>query len=100
MDDSIGATVSGQQRGYALLVQVGGGQKTLVTSRGGVRLFATLDTAGAFVRGLGIPQFGVDMSGHTPGLLRKPRPDRAEALRGTRTKLQQQALEFAIGDKP
>jgi hypothetical protein len=100
MDNSIGATVNGQQRGYSLLVRIGGGQRTLITSRGGVRLFATLDTAGAFVRDLGIPKFGVDMSGHAPGRLRKPRPDRAVALRGTRTKLQQQPLEFVTGEMP
>lgn len=90
----VGATVTGQERGFAVLVRLGGREKVLITTRGSVRLFASLDTAGAFVRNLGIPRFDVDMSSHEPGRLRKPRPDRAEALRGTRTKLQQQPLEF------
>ena len=64
-DSTVGATVSGQQRGFAMQVRMGGGQKVLVTSRGTVRLFASLDTAGAFVRDLGIPHFEVDMSGRT-----------------------------------
>jgi hypothetical protein len=99
-DTSVGATVSGQERGFALQVRLGGGQKILVTSRGAVRLFASLDTVGAFVRDLGIPHFEVDMSGHAPGRLRKARPDRAEAMRRTRTKLQQQPFEFLTGETP
>ncbi len=90
----VAATVTGQERGFALLVRLGNGEKTLVTTRGSVRLFASLDTAGAFVRDLGIPRFDVDMSSHEPGRLRKARPDRAEALRRTRTKLHQQPFEF------
>jgi len=88
----VGATVAGQERGFSVLVRLGHGEKVLVTTRGAVRLFASLDTAGAFIRDVGIPRFDVDMSGHEPGRLRKPRPDRAEALRHTRTKLQQQPL--------
>jgi hypothetical protein len=95
-----GATVSGQEKGFALRVKLGSGQKVLVTSRGTVRLFASLDTAGAFARDMGIPHFEVDMSGHAPGLLRKPRPDRAEAMRHTRTKPQQQPIDFSTGEKP
>jgi hypothetical protein len=97
-DKSVGATVSGQQRGFAVQIRLGGGQKVLVTSRGAIRLFASLDTAGAFVRDLGIPHFEVDMRGHAPGRLRKARPDRAEAMRRTRTKLQQQPFEFVTGE--
>jgi hypothetical protein len=93
-DRSIAATVTGQERGFAVLVRLGTAEKLLATTRGAIRLFASLDTAGAFVRDLGLPHFDVDMTSHEPGRLRKPRPDRAEALRGTRTKLQQQPLEF------
>ena len=99
-ETSVGATVSGQQSGYAVQVRLGGGQKVLITSRGTIRLFASLDTAGAFVSGLGIPHFEVDMTGHAPGRLRKPRPDRAEAMRRTRTKLQQQPFDFLTGETP
>jgi|SRR5579864_1422233 len=89
-----GATVAGHENGFAIVVKIGvTGEKVLANSRGKVRLFATLDTAGAFVRDIGLPRFEVDMNGYEKGRLRKPRPDRAEALRGrTRTRLQQQAL--------
>lgn len=93
-DPSVSATVTGQERGFAVVLRIGTADRLLATTRGAVRLFASLDTAGAFVRDIGIPQFYVDMTSHEPGRLRKPRPDRAEALRGTRTRLQQQPLEF------
>jgi hypothetical protein len=91
------ATVKGQDKGFAICVRFGNGERTLATSRGTVRLFASLDTAGAFIRGMGLPHFDVDMSRHQPGRLRKARPDRAEALRRTRTTLQQQGFEFGRG---
>lgn len=90
----VDATVNGRERGFAVTVRVGPAQKILVTSRGSIRLFASLDTAGAFVRDMGIPRFNVDMSRHEPGRLRKARPDRAQALRLTRTKMHQESLEF------
>ncbi|OTP75404.1 hypothetical protein PAMC26577_13345 [Caballeronia sordidicola] len=73
-------------------VSYGTAERTLATVRGNIRLFATLDTAGAFVRGLGIPRFEVDLTDYEPARLRKPRPDRAEALKRTRTKMQQTNL--------
>ena len=88
------ATAVGTQGGFALHFQLGESDKTLVNARGSVRLFASLDTAGVFVRSVGISYFEVDMSRHQPGRLRKPRPDRAEALRQTRTRPRQQALEL------
>lgn len=91
---SVHAMIAGREKGFAVLFRVGDSDRTLATSRGSVRLFATLDTAGAFVRDLGIPRFTVDMASHRPGRLRGARPDRAEALRKTRTRLQQQPLEF------
>jgi hypothetical protein len=94
------ATVTGQEKGFSLIVHYGSGERTLATTRGAVRLFASLDTAGAFVRDVGLPRFDVDMSGHEPGRLRKARPDRAEALRHTRTKMQQQAIEFLPTGEP
>jgi hypothetical protein len=92
------ATATGQDTGFSVIVRCG--EKTLATTRGSVRLFASLDTAGAFFRDVGLPQFEVDMSGHEPGRLRKARPDRAEALRHTRTKMQQQAIEFLPTGEP
>jgi hypothetical protein len=96
--EQVRATASGRENGFALVFLVGNAERTLATSRGSVRLFASLDTAGAFVRELGIPRFEVDMTSHQPGRLRGARPDRAEALRHTRTKLQQQPLRFEHGE--
>ncbi|MGA7217111.1 MAG: hypothetical protein WBX38_02285 [Candidatus Sulfotelmatobacter sp.] len=97
----VGATVTGQDKGFSVMIHVGNsGEKTLATTRGAIRVFASLDTAGAFVRNIGLPRFYVDMSHHEPGRLRKARPDRAEALRHTRTRMQQQDIEFLpIGER-
>jgi hypothetical protein len=92
--DSVSATVSGRDRGFALVLHIGNSDKTLATSKGAVRLFASLDTASAFVKDLGIERFQVDMTDHQPGRLRSARPDRAEAMRLSRTKMQQQHLEL------
>lgn len=91
---TVGASVVGKGNGFALVFKLGATEKTLVTSRGQVRLFASLDTAGLFVRDVGISRFEVDMSRYEPGRLRSARPDRAAALRLTRTKMQQQPLSF------
>ena len=88
------AAAIGQQQGFVLQFRFGSAEKRLATARGNVRLFASLDTAGAYIRDVGIPCFEVDMSHHEPGRLRSPRPDRAAALRGTRTRPRQQPLEF------
>jgi hypothetical protein len=79
-----------------IIVRLGNRNKTLtlITSRGKVRLFASLDTAAALMKDIGLSRFQVDMAGHQPGRLRSPRPDRAEALRLTRTRMQQQPLGF------
>ena len=92
--DQIHAVASGAQGGFALHFQFGDSDKTLVTSRGAIRLFASLNTVGAFVQSVGLGRFEVDMTDHEPGRLRGARPDRAEALRQTRTRLRQQDLEF------
>jgi hypothetical protein len=94
VSDTLRASVVGKGNGFAVLVRLGAGEKTLVTSRGLVRLFASLDTAGSFIRNVGISRFEVDMSRYEPGRLRGARPDRAAALRLTRTKMQQQPLSF------
>jgi len=86
------ATIVGQHGGFVVTVNYGAGDRTLATTRGGIRRFATLDTAGAFVCGLGLPRFEVDLTQYEPARLRKPRPDRAEALKRTRTKMQQPKL--------
>jgi hypothetical protein len=91
---AVSATVSGRERGFAVLVHLGTSDKLLATSKGVVRLFASLDTVCSFVKDLGLERFEVDMSGYQPGRLRGARPDRAEALRRSRTKMRQQNLEL------
>ena len=85
--------VVGVPRGFSISVKSSNGiAKTLSTMRGDMRRFASIDTAGSFLKGLGILSFSVEMSGHEPGRLRGARPDRALALRKTRTRPQQQEL--------
>jgi hypothetical protein len=51
-----------------------------------------LGHASKFLYSLGLMRFQVDMTAFQEGLMRNARPDRAEALRGTVTKLRQQML--------
>jgi hypothetical protein len=95
----VGAVISGEGNGFAVLVRLGEVERSLATSRGKIRLFASLDTVGAFIQGIGISRFEVDMSRHQPGRLRKARPDRAEAMRLSRTRMQQQLLGFESDEK-
>jgi hypothetical protein len=89
----MGARITGQEKGFAVVFKIGtNGEKVLARQRGGTRLFASLNSAGAFIRDLGLPKFDVDMNGHVPGRLRKARPDRAEAMRRTRTRMHQDSL--------
>lgn len=85
------ARVVGQRGGYALEIRYGHSESTLATSRGAVRLF-TLEGATRFLADLGVTKFEVDATHYEPGRIRKPRPDRAEALRKTRTRPRQVSL--------
>ncbi len=86
-----GACVAGQAGGYVITIQQGQYARTLVTTRGTPRLF-TLDNASKYLCGIGLPRFQVDASGFVPGRMRKPRPDRAEALKRTKTGPKQDLL--------
>jgi hypothetical protein len=77
---------------FAVIVRYGSTEKILTNTRGDTRLFASLNTAADFLRRLGVERFEVDVTNFSPGRLRKPRPDRAEALRKTRTKPRQKHL--------
>ena len=93
MHTAVVVTVAGVPRGFTVQVQSGAGVvKTLQTVRGETRRFASLDTAGAFLKDLGIMNFLVETSGFERGRLRGARPDRAAALKNTRTKPKQQEL--------
>lgn len=81
----------GRMGGFALEVRRESYQRRLVSARGTLRVFG-LDGAISFLRGIGVGQFEVDASSYEPGRIRKARPDRAQALRGTRTRLRQASL--------
>jgi hypothetical protein len=76
----------GQRGGFGVVVSYGEVERQLCGARGSVRLFASLDTAVPYLKKLGLSKFEVDAATFEPGRLRKARPDRAEALRHTRTK--------------
>lgn len=81
----------GRPGGYVVKVRYGSLERVLATTRSEVRLF-TLGNAGTFLRAIGLPRFEVDATGYEPGRLRSARPDRAEALRNTRTVMRQVSL--------
>jgi hypothetical protein len=85
-------TLLGQPGGFALEVCVGEYRRRLATARGALRVFGNLNTAALYLQAIGVDRFEVDSSAFRRGRLRKPRPDRAEALRQTRTRPQQGAL--------
>lgn len=85
-------TVVGVDAGFVIAVRFGDAEKTLGATRGGKRMFASLDTASSFLSRLGLKVFEVDVEKYEKRRLRKARPDRAEALRRTRTKPRQQTL--------
>jgi hypothetical protein len=91
-DTGLTACLSGQRGGYRIVVQYGAVERVLCSTKQEPRIFASLDTASLFLRRLKLSKFEVDSSAFEPGRLRKARPDRAEALRRTRTKPTQGAL--------
>lgn len=89
---TIAVRVEGQKGGYRIAVRYGTAERLVCSTRQAARVFASLDTATSFLRRLHLATFEVDASGFEPGRLRKARPDRAEALRNTRTRPRQGAL--------
>lgn len=85
--------VTGQFGGFSIVVRFGQVERTLATTRGEIRLFK-LENASKFLCDLGIAKFEVDATAFEPGRIRKPRPDRALALRRTKTKLLQGNLDL------
>jgi hypothetical protein len=91
-----GAVAVGERGGFSVRVQYGMSdtQRLLATARGDTRMFSSLNTLARFLRKLGITRFEVDVSNHVAARLRAARPDRAEAMKRTRTKLRQGSLEL------
>lgn len=88
------ATVVGEGAGFALLMHYGSSGAWLASARGKRRTFASLNRVTVLLKSLGIVRFDVESTQYVEGRLRKPRPDRAEALRYARTRMRQQPLEF------
>lgn len=75
----------GAKGGFFVRVSYSGATGLLATGGGKPKCFASLNTLANFLSDLGINRFVVDSSTYEAGLLRKPRPDRAAAMRMTRT---------------
>ena len=89
----IRASVVGTVGGFEVRVRIAShDMRDLVTTRGTTKRFASLDTIGGWLKSIGLPVFVIYMQNHQAGRLRPPRPDRAAALRATRTRPQQQRL--------
>lgn len=90
---SISSTAAvGQRGGFFVSVQCGKQKRVLANARGDVRLFANLTSLATYLRRLGVSRFAVDTRQYAAGRVRPARPDRAEALRRTRTKPRQADL--------
>lgn len=86
------ASAVGQQGGFFVSVQCGRAKRVLASARGSVRLFPNLTSLATYLRRLGVSGFAVDTRQYSAGRVRRPRPDRAEALKRTRASLQQTDL--------
>lgn len=77
--------IVGQVGGFVVAVRCGAINRFLSSTRGDVRLFPNLTTLALYLQKLGISHFEVDAENYLPGRVRPARPDRAEALKQTRT---------------
>lgn len=75
-------TLVGQTGGFAVIARYGMQERTLAAKTGTPRLFASIDSAARELRTIGIAAFEVDAANFAPSdLLRRRRPDRAEAMK-------------------
>ncbi|WP_093646304.1 hypothetical protein [Paraburkholderia aspalathi] len=82
----------GKEGGFVVVICYGTSERLLASTRGGARVFPNLTTLATFLRKLGATVFTVDTNGYVSGRVRKARPDRAAALRKTRTTPRQASL--------
>jgi hypothetical protein len=78
----------GLSGGYVVVFHVGEAERKMASTRGGLRLFK-LEAGADFLRRYGFFRFVVDIANFREGHIRKPRPDRAQALKRTKTRLRQ-----------
>ena len=62
--------------GLVIIFQVGMTDRTLGVSRGGVRLFQSLDGVASVLQGYGIEAFSVNTHNWTPKTMARPQPSR------------------------
>lgn len=90
---SITATSAvGQHGGFCLSVACGDRIQVLGSTRGLKRIFPNLTSLAVYLHRLGISRFEVDTTHYRAARVRPARPDRADALKRTRTKPQQADL--------
>ena len=75
------AHVVGRSGGWGIIVKCGRTARPLAAQRGKVRLFSKLETVAAYLKGIGIARFDVDVLGYDAEHARRTRPDRAAALK-------------------
>lgn len=86
------ALATGQPGGFTFSVCCGETWRVLGSTRGAIRVFANLNSMATYLRGLGVARFEIDATHYAAARTRPARPDRAEALRKTRTKPHQPDL--------
>ena len=80
------AQAVGRTGGFVLAINCATNERVLASARGCVRIFSNLTTLAGYLQKLGISRFEVNTTGYVPGRVRKARPDRAVAMRRTRTR--------------
>jgi hypothetical protein len=90
------ATANGRLGGFELSVTCGAldVQRLLANTRGEPRIFSNLNTLAQFLQKIGVSRFEVDVTNYKQARVRPARPDRAEALRKTRTRPRQTPIDF------
>lgn len=82
-------TAVGKPGHFVVVVRIGDADRLIAGTRGKPRAFASVASVVTFLSRMGVLKFQVDATGYKPGLIRGPRPDRAEAMKravGTATK--------------
>jgi hypothetical protein len=75
------AHVVGRSGSWGIIVKCGRTVRPLAAQRGKVRLFSKLETVAAYLKGIGIARFDVEVQGYDAERARRSRPDRAAALK-------------------
>lgn len=83
---------------FAVVVKTAGIQRLLVSKYGDQCLFASMDTVALDILRVGVARFGVDANEQRNGRSRRARPNRAEALCRTCTRVRPVLLGLETRD--